>query len=164
LQAVADAAEALGTSTETETVNTARYEALENRRRTLALVHLREAAGEDAVDLNLFEDTGIQADCRKYSFADLSIAVDVCRPACPVTLGRPPGRAVASLPGAGTVPLTSNIDINDHGPRWLPTTICGARAHRGPQTHRALIELLKRWLFARYSWTGRSGWLARKII
>ncbi|MGV9588558.1 type II toxin-antitoxin system VapB family antitoxin [Streptomyces tendae] len=61
-QLVADLAKALGTSTSTstkkETVNTALREVLENRRRALALTRLRAAAGDGALDLELFEEKG----------------------------------------------------------------------------------------------------------
>ncbi|MEO3854179.1 type II toxin-antitoxin system VapB family antitoxin [Acrocarpospora sp. B8E8] len=53
---VAEVAKALGTSTKKETVNSALREVLENRRRALALARLREAAGEGAFDLEVFED------------------------------------------------------------------------------------------------------------
>lgn len=53
---LADVAQALGTSTKKETVNTALREVLENRRRALALARLRGAAIEGAFDLDLFED------------------------------------------------------------------------------------------------------------
>lgn len=53
---LADVAQALGTSTKKETVNTALREVLENRRRALALTRLRATAGEGAFDLGLFED------------------------------------------------------------------------------------------------------------
>ncbi|MFI0424963.1 type II toxin-antitoxin system VapB family antitoxin [Spongiactinospora sp. 9N601] len=54
-QLPADVAKALGTTTKRETVNSALREALENRRRALALTRLREAA-EGAFDLGLLED------------------------------------------------------------------------------------------------------------
>ncbi|MEV8446805.1 type II toxin-antitoxin system VapB family antitoxin [Streptomyces parvus] len=47
---LADVAQALGTGTKKETVNTALREALDNRRRALALTRLRAAAGEGAFD------------------------------------------------------------------------------------------------------------------
>ncbi len=53
---VAAVAQALGTSTKKETVNTALREVLENRRRALALTRLRTAADEGAFDLEMFED------------------------------------------------------------------------------------------------------------
>lgn len=53
---VADVAQALGTSTKKETVNTALREVLEGRRRALALARLRSAAQEGAFDLGLFDD------------------------------------------------------------------------------------------------------------
>ncbi|WP_406452604.1 type II toxin-antitoxin system VapB family antitoxin [Streptomyces sp. NBC_00876] len=53
---LADVAQALGTGTKKETVNTALREVLDNRRRALALTRLRGAAGEGAFDLNVFED------------------------------------------------------------------------------------------------------------
>lgn len=53
---VEDVAQALGTSTKKETVNSALREVLENRQRALALTRLREAAAEDAFDMSLFED------------------------------------------------------------------------------------------------------------
>ncbi|MET7412341.1 MULTISPECIES: type II toxin-antitoxin system VapB family antitoxin [Streptomyces] len=53
---LADVAQALGTGTKKETVNTALREVLDNRRRALALTRLRAAAGEGAFDLNAFED------------------------------------------------------------------------------------------------------------
>ncbi|MFG2629746.1 type II toxin-antitoxin system VapB family antitoxin [Streptomyces sp. NPDC048473] len=49
-------AQALGTSTKKETVNTALREVLENRRRALALTRLRAAADEGGFDLDLFTD------------------------------------------------------------------------------------------------------------
>ncbi|UCA47955.1 type II toxin-antitoxin system VapB family antitoxin [Streptomyces sp. WA6-1-16] len=45
---LADVAQALGTGTKKETVNTALREVLDNRRRALALTRLRAAAGEGA--------------------------------------------------------------------------------------------------------------------
>jgi Arc/MetJ family transcription regulator len=53
---VACVAEALGTSTTTETVNMALREVLEIRRRAAALTRLRSAAAENAFDLQLFQD------------------------------------------------------------------------------------------------------------
>jgi Arc/MetJ family transcription regulator len=53
---VADVAQALGTSTKKETVNTALREVLETRRRALALTRLRAAANDGAFDLDLLED------------------------------------------------------------------------------------------------------------
>ncbi|KFK91566.1 hypothetical protein IX27_00675 [Streptomyces sp. JS01] len=53
---LADVAQALGTGTKKETVNTALREVLDNRRRALALTRLRAAAGEGAFNLNVFED------------------------------------------------------------------------------------------------------------
>ncbi|BFP54011.1 MULTISPECIES: type II toxin-antitoxin system VapB family antitoxin [unclassified Streptomyces] len=53
---LADVAQALGTGTKKETVNTALREVLDNRRRALALTRLRAAAGEGAFDLNVFEE------------------------------------------------------------------------------------------------------------
>jgi Arc/MetJ family transcription regulator len=53
---VASAAQALGTSTKKETVNTALREVLEIRRRALALTRLRAAAADGAFDLEIFED------------------------------------------------------------------------------------------------------------
>jgi Arc/MetJ family transcription regulator len=53
---LADVAQALGTGTKKETVNTALREVLENRRRALALTRLRAAAGDGGFDLDLFED------------------------------------------------------------------------------------------------------------
>ncbi|MFI1189070.1 type II toxin-antitoxin system VapB family antitoxin [Streptomyces californicus] len=53
---LADVAQALGTGTKKETVNTALREVLENRRRALALTRLRTAASEGSFDLELFED------------------------------------------------------------------------------------------------------------
>jgi Arc/MetJ family transcription regulator len=55
-QLVADVAQALGTGTKKETVNTALREVLENRRRALALARLRTAANEGAFDLEIFEE------------------------------------------------------------------------------------------------------------
>ncbi|MFJ8882122.1 type II toxin-antitoxin system VapB family antitoxin [Streptomyces sp. NPDC102402] len=55
---LADVAQALGTGTKKETVNTALREVLDNRRRALALTRLRAAAGEGAFDLNVFEEKG----------------------------------------------------------------------------------------------------------
>jgi Arc/MetJ family transcription regulator len=52
---VASAAKALGTSSKTETVNSALREVREIRRRALALTRLRAAAAEGAFDLELFE-------------------------------------------------------------------------------------------------------------
>lgn len=57
-QLLAEVAQALGTSTKKETVNTALHEVLQNRRRALALVRLRAAAAEGAVDLELLEEKG----------------------------------------------------------------------------------------------------------
>ncbi|MFJ5552671.1 type II toxin-antitoxin system VapB family antitoxin [Streptomyces sp. NPDC093225] len=45
---IAEVATALGTSTTSETVNTALREVLENRRRALAVARFRPAAGEGA--------------------------------------------------------------------------------------------------------------------
>lgn len=53
---VAEVAQALGTRTKKETVNTALREVLESRRRALAIARLRAAADEGAFDLELFED------------------------------------------------------------------------------------------------------------
>jgi Arc/MetJ family transcription regulator len=53
---LADVAQALGTGTKKETVNTALREVLENRRRALALTRLRAAAEEGAFELDLLED------------------------------------------------------------------------------------------------------------
>ena len=53
---VAAVAQALGTSTEKDTVNSALREVLENRRRALALTRLRAAADEGAFELEMFED------------------------------------------------------------------------------------------------------------
>ncbi|MCX5141615.1 MULTISPECIES: type II toxin-antitoxin system VapB family antitoxin [unclassified Streptomyces] len=55
---LADVAQALGTGTKKETVNTALREVLDNRRRALALTRLRAAASEGAFDLNVFEEKG----------------------------------------------------------------------------------------------------------
>ena len=53
---VAEVAQALGTRTKKDTVNTALREVLENRRRAMALTRLREAAEEGAFDLELLAD------------------------------------------------------------------------------------------------------------
>ena len=53
---VAAVAQALGTSTKKDTVNTALREVLENRRRALALTRLRAAAADGAFDLETLED------------------------------------------------------------------------------------------------------------
>ena len=53
---VAAVAQALGTSTKKDTVNSALREVLENRRRALALTRLRAAADEGAFELEMFED------------------------------------------------------------------------------------------------------------
>ncbi|MEV0040494.1 type II toxin-antitoxin system VapB family antitoxin [Streptomyces sp. NPDC056909] len=53
---VAEVAQALGTSTKKETVNTALREVLENRRRALALTRLRAAGDDGAFDLEIFEN------------------------------------------------------------------------------------------------------------
>lgn len=60
---LADVAQALGTGTKKESVNTALREVLENRRRALGLTRLRAAgcglraaASEGGFDLELFED------------------------------------------------------------------------------------------------------------
>ena len=55
---VAEVAQALGTSTEGETVTTALREVLQYRRRTPALSRLRGAAAEGGFDLGRFEDKG----------------------------------------------------------------------------------------------------------
>ncbi|MBM9509360.1 type II toxin-antitoxin system VapB family antitoxin [Actinacidiphila acididurans] len=55
---LADVAQALGTSTKKDTVNTALREVLDNRRRALALTRLRASAGEGGFDLDLFDDKG----------------------------------------------------------------------------------------------------------
>lgn len=52
----ADVAQALGTTTKKETVNTALREVLEGRRRALALARLRTAAEEGHFDLDFLED------------------------------------------------------------------------------------------------------------
>jgi Arc/MetJ family transcription regulator len=49
-------AQALGTNTKKDTVNTALREVLDNRRRALALTRLRAASEEGGFDLDLFED------------------------------------------------------------------------------------------------------------
>jgi Arc/MetJ family transcription regulator len=53
---LADVAQALGTNTKKDTVNTALREVLDNRRRALALTRLRASAVEGSFDLDLFED------------------------------------------------------------------------------------------------------------
>jgi Arc/MetJ family transcription regulator len=53
---VAEVAQALGTQTKKDTVNTALREVLENRRRAMALTRLREAADGGGFDLALLED------------------------------------------------------------------------------------------------------------
>jgi Arc/MetJ family transcription regulator len=53
---LADVAQALGTGTKKETVNTALAEVLENRRRALALTRLRAAADEGAFDMDALQD------------------------------------------------------------------------------------------------------------
>ncbi|WP_439677958.1 type II toxin-antitoxin system VapB family antitoxin [Embleya sp. MST-111070] len=53
---LAAVAQALGTGTKKETVNTALREVLDNRRRALALTRLRAAAEDGAFDLEIFED------------------------------------------------------------------------------------------------------------
>ncbi|MGW7443253.1 type II toxin-antitoxin system VapB family antitoxin [Kitasatospora sp. NPDC054795] len=53
---LADVAQALGTSAEKETGNSALREVLKNRRRTLALTLLRAAADEEVFDPEIFED------------------------------------------------------------------------------------------------------------
>jgi Arc/MetJ family transcription regulator len=55
-QLLADVAQALGTSTKKETVDTPLREVLANRRRTPALTRLRAGAGDGAFDLELFGD------------------------------------------------------------------------------------------------------------
>ncbi|MFI6289782.1 type II toxin-antitoxin system VapB family antitoxin [Streptomyces sp. NPDC051018] len=55
---LADVAQALGTSTKKETVNTALREVLENRRRALALARLRAATTDGGFDLEVFDDKG----------------------------------------------------------------------------------------------------------
>ncbi|MEU0991668.1 type II toxin-antitoxin system VapB family antitoxin [Streptomyces sp. NPDC005953] len=55
---LADVAQALGTSTKKETVNTALREVLENRRRALALARLRAATTDGGFDLDVFDDKG----------------------------------------------------------------------------------------------------------
>ena len=55
---VANVAQALGTRTKKDTVNTALREVLENRRRALALTRLREATSDGAFDLALLADKG----------------------------------------------------------------------------------------------------------
>lgn len=54
---------------------------------------------------------------------DLSNALAVCQSARLVELGGSTGRALGGLPRAGVVPLTSNADINAHGPlrHWAAT-------------------------------------------
>jgi Arc/MetJ family transcription regulator len=58
---LADVAQALGTSTKKDTVNTALREVPDNRRRALALTRLRSAAEEGGFDLDLFEAGGCRA-------------------------------------------------------------------------------------------------------
>ena len=53
---MAEAAQALGTRTKKDTVNTALREVLETRRRALALTRLREATSDGAFDLSLLAD------------------------------------------------------------------------------------------------------------
>jgi Arc/MetJ family transcription regulator len=53
---VAEVAQALGTRTKKDTVNTALREVLENRRRAVALTRLREATEEGAFYLELLAD------------------------------------------------------------------------------------------------------------
>lgn len=53
---LAGVAQALGTNTKRDTVNTALREVLDNRRRALALTRLRTGADEGSFDLDLFED------------------------------------------------------------------------------------------------------------
>ncbi|WP_329039355.1 type II toxin-antitoxin system VapB family antitoxin [Streptomyces sp. NBC_00178] len=53
---LAAVAQALGTGTKRETVNSALREVLENRRRALALTRLRAAAGGGGFDLDVFAD------------------------------------------------------------------------------------------------------------
>jgi Arc/MetJ family transcription regulator len=53
---LAEVAQALGTSTKKDTVNTALREVLDNRRRALALARLREATADGAFDLTLLAD------------------------------------------------------------------------------------------------------------
>jgi Arc/MetJ family transcription regulator len=53
---LADVAQALGTNTKKDTVNSALREVLDNRRRALALTRLRTSADEGSFDLDLFED------------------------------------------------------------------------------------------------------------
>ena len=53
---VAEVAQALGTRTKKDTVNTALREVLENRRRAVALTRLREATADGAFDLTLLAD------------------------------------------------------------------------------------------------------------
>jgi Arc/MetJ family transcription regulator len=53
---LADVAQALGTNTKKDTVNTALREVLDNRRRALALTRLRASAEEGSFDLDLFEN------------------------------------------------------------------------------------------------------------
>jgi len=53
---VAEVAQALGTRTKKDTVNTALREVMENRRRALALTRLREATADGAFDLTLLAD------------------------------------------------------------------------------------------------------------
>ena len=53
---VAEVAQALGTRTKKDTVNTALREVLENRRRAVALTRLREATADGAFDLALLAD------------------------------------------------------------------------------------------------------------
>jgi Arc/MetJ family transcription regulator len=53
---VAEVAQALGTTTKKDTVNTALREVLANRRRALALTRLREATADGAFDLSILAD------------------------------------------------------------------------------------------------------------
>ncbi|QDP96158.1 type II toxin-antitoxin system VapB family antitoxin [Microlunatus elymi] len=55
-QLVAEVAEALGTKTKKDTVNTALREVLESRRRALALIQLRDEIEDGALDLDLLMD------------------------------------------------------------------------------------------------------------
>ncbi len=57
-----DVAQALGTSTKKDTVDTALREVLDNRRRALALTRLRSATERGGFELDLFE---VKSDYRR---------------------------------------------------------------------------------------------------
>ncbi|MGW4551479.1 hypothetical protein ACH121_30760 [Streptomyces sp. NB004] len=55
-------------------------------------------------------------------------------------LGRPAGRTIGGLSGPATVPLTSNVDINEHGRRRQRAATYGASARAETEQISAVIK------------------------